>query len=165
MTKRIALAQPTLKCFECRVDGHDDPGYQHAKSAGAARAEYWRYLTDCCPDLTLMQIKVRRAPERDMHFPSMPAEAADLDDGDRAAILHAFGGGRHIAADRWGYRDHYCCAADDETMVGLVARGLMTGPHGVEPDGGTGAWVGAFFHLTDLGKATARAIIGQRELA
>ena len=46
-----------------------------------------------------------------------------------------------------------------------MRRGLITGPHGVEKDGGTGMWVGAFFYLTDKGKVAARALIGEREAA
>lgn len=156
---------PTLKGFECRVDGYDDPAYVVAITASKARASYWRDLLDCCPDLTLMEIRVRRAPSHDMEFPDLPADLADLNPREREVVVHTFGGGRHLRPDQWGYRDHYCGAPCDPILNGLVARGLMTGPHGVEKDGGTGKWVGAFFYLTDKGKTVARALIGQREAA
>ena len=156
---------PTLKGFECRVDGYDDPAYVVAPTASKARASYWRDLLDCCPDITLMEIKVRRAPSHDMAFPDLPADASDLNSREREIILHTHGGGSHVQPDQWGHRNHYCCAPGEPILNGLVRRGLMTGPHGVEPDGGTGMWVGAFFYLTDAGKTVARALIGQREAA
>jgi hypothetical protein len=156
---------PTLKGFECRVDGFDDPAYIVAPTASKARASYWRDLRDCCPDITMMEIKVRRAPAHDMTFPDLPAEASDLNSREREIIVHTFGGGGHIRPEQWGYRDHYCGDPSDPILNGLVARGLMSGPHGVDKAGDTGMWVGAFFCLTDKGKTVARALIGQREAA
>lgn len=155
---------PTLRGYECRVKGYDDqPGYRVAATASKARAQYWRDLSDCCPDLTLMDISVRRAPGHDITFPDLSPEHSDLSQRGREVILHTFGGGSHIRPDQWGYRNHYCAAPQDPILNDLVARGLMTGPHGVENDGGTGMWVGAFWYLTDAGKGVARALIGQRE--
>lgn len=156
---------PTLKGFECRVRGFDEPAYIVAKTASKARADCWRYLGDCCPDLKLMDISVRRAPSHDVTFPDLSPDAADLGVQEREIILHTFGGGSHIRPEQWGYRNHYCCAPDEPILNGLVTRGLMTGPHGVRPDGSTGIWSGAFFYLTDKGKIVARALIGQREAA
>ena len=156
---------PTLKGFECRVDGYDDPAYVVAPTASKARASYWRDLLDCGPDITLMEIKVRRAPSHDMVFPDLPADLSDLNSREREIVVHTFGGGSHLRPDQWGYRDHYCGAPGEPILNALVRRGLMTGPHGVEPDGSTGMWVGAFFYLTDKGKTVARALIGMREAA
>jgi hypothetical protein len=112
-----------------------------------------------------MDISARRAPWRDMTFPDLCADETDLDARQRDIILHAYGGGSHIQPEKWGYRHHYCCAPSDPVLLSLVARDLMTGPHGVEPDQSTGIWCGAFFYLTDKGKMTARALIGEREAA
>jgi len=98
-------------------------------------------------------------------FPDLPPDASDMNEREREIILHTFGGGSHIQPDKWGYRNHYCCAPGEPILNGLVARGLMTGPHGVEQNGDTGMWSGAFFYLTDKGKMVARALIGQREAA
>lgn len=155
----------TLKGYECRVKGCDEPAYRVAATASKARADYWRYLGDCCPDLRIMDISVRRAPSHDVTFPDIPADAADLCQREREIILHTFGGGSHVQPHQWGYRNHYCGSPTDKMLLGIVERGLMTGPHGVEPDGGTGMWVGAFFYLTDKGKTLARALIGERERA
>lgn len=157
---------PTLKVYACWLKGYEhEPTYRIAKTASKARADYWRYLGDCCPDLKIMDVHVRRAPHHDVALPDVPADVADLTVADRDVILHTFGGGSHIQPDKWGYRNHYCCAPDDPLLNGLVLRGMMTGPHGVKPDGSTGMWVGAFFYLTDAGKTVARALIGQREAA
>lgn len=154
---------PTLKGFECRVKGFDEPSFRVATTASKARADYWRFLGDCCPDLKIMDISVRRAPSHDVTFPDLSDDEAKLSARERDIILHTFGGGSHLRPEQWGYRNHYCCAPNEPILNGLVARGLMTGPHGVEPDGGTGMWSGAFFYLTDKGKHAARALIGARE--
>lgn len=157
---------PTLKAFECTIRGWRDcePAYRLAATASKARADYWRYLSDCCPDLKIMDINVRRAPGRDMTFPDLPA-GCSVKERERDIILHAFGGGCHIQPEQWGYRDHYCCAPNEPVLNSLVALGLMTGPHGVDKNGDTPGWAGAFFYLTDKGKIVARALIGQREAA
>lgn len=156
---------PTLKAFSCWISGNEDePSIRIAATASKARASYWRYLSDCCPDLKIHQVYVRRAPAHDIELPDMP-ESVDLSERERDIILHTFGGGSHVQPGQWGYRNHYCCSPSEPILNGLVARGLMTGPHGVEPDGGTGIWCGAFFYLTDAGKTVARALIGQREAA
>ncbi len=156
---------PVLKCFECRIRGCDEPAYRVAKTASKARADYWRYLLDCCPDLKIMDVSVRRAPSHDVTFPSLPTDAADLGPRAREIIVHTFGGGSHIQPEKWGYRNHYCCAPNEPVLNDLVTRGLMTGPHGVQPDGTTGIWSGAFCDRTDKGKVVARALIGEREAA
>lgn len=156
---------PTLKGFECRVRGHDEPAYRVATTASKARADYWRYLGDCCPDLQLMDISVRRAPSHDVTFPDVPSEYANLSDRERDVILHTFGGGSHIQPDQWGTRNHYCCAPTEPLMLGLVAKGIMRGPYGVDKGGDTPGWTGAFFYLTDRGQTVARALIGVREAA
>lgn len=155
---------PTLKGYACWINGNEDePSYRVATTASKARADYWRYLGDCCPDLKIMDVHVRRAPGHDMVFPDLPADASDINKRERDVILHTFGGGSHIQPEQWGYRNSYCCDPKEPTLNGLVARGLMTGPHGMDREGGTGMWVGAFFFLTDAGKHVARALIGERE--
>lgn len=157
---------PTLKGYACWIEGYEhDPAYQVATKASKARAAYWRDLRDVCPDLKIFEVHVRRAPSHDVTFPDLPADACDISDRERDIILHTFGGGSHIQPHQWGYRNHYCCAPGEPILNGLVARGLMTGPHGADKNGDTGMWVGAFFYLTDKGKMVARALIGQREAA
>ncbi len=155
-----------LKGYACWLNGYEyEPTYRIATTASKARADYWRYLGDCCPDLKIMDVHVRRAPSHDVTFPDMPSDVSDIDVRDRDVIVHMFGGGSHIQPDKWGYRNHYCGDPKDPALLDLVDRGLITGPHGVEKDGSTGMWIGAFFYLTDKGKHVARALIGQREAA
>lgn len=153
-----------LKGYACWISGNEDePSIQVAATASKARAAYWRYLSDCCPDLKIHEVSVRRSPAHDVVFPEMPSAASDLTTAEADVVLHTYGGGSHVRHDQWGYRNHYCCSADHPVLNKLVSRGLMTGPHGVQPDGCTGMWVGAFFYLTDEGKVAARALIGARE--
>lgn len=155
-----------LKGYACWIGGYEnEPSVQHATTASKARAAYWRYLADCCPDLKIHEVRVRRSPAHDVSFPDLPQSAANLTADELNAVLHAYGGGSHVRHDQRGYRNHYCCAPDHPTLNKLVARGLMTGPHSVDTNGSTGKWVSAFFYLTDEGKVAARALIGARDAA
>jgi len=154
---------PTLKAFECRVRGFDESSTWWAATASKARAQYWRFLQDPCPDLKFADISVKRAPGQDIVFPDLPDVAENLDDEDRDTILHAFGGSSHKRVEHWGTRNHYCCDPKDTRLNRLVSLGLFRGPKGVDANGDTPGWVGAFFYLTDEGKTVARALIGARE--
>lgn len=153
-----------LKGFACWIAGNEDePSIEVAETSSKARAAYWRYLSDCYPDLKIHQVGVRRSPAHDMTFPDLPSAASGLDQRARDIVVHMYGGGSHIRPEQWGYRDHYCGAADHPVLTDLVHRGLATGPHGGDGKGGTGMWVGAFFYLTAEGKTAARSLIGERE--
>jgi hypothetical protein len=156
---------PTLKGYDCYLDGYQEPHVAVARSASKARYVAYLALSDYCPDLRITEIKVRRNPGADMSFPDVPDVNEHLDDRDRETILNAFGGGRHIAPHEWGYRDYQCLSPKDERINRLSALGLFQGPCGVDANGDTPGWCGAFWYLTDDGKALARALIGQREAA
>lgn len=155
---------PTLKAFECWISGNEDePEIRLASTASKARAAYWRYLGDCCPDLKIHEVRVRRAPSHDMTFPDVPSDVVALSERERDILLHTFGCGAHIQPDQWGFRNHYCCDPKEPMLNKLVGMGLMTGPHGVDEAGQTPGWVGGFFYLTDAGKTAAWSLIGARE--
>lgn len=156
---------PTLKAYACRLGTNDYESTEYAATASKARYAYLLRIQDPYPDATFKDVAVRRDRPRDMKLPDLPTVAATLDASDREVILHAFGGGSHKRPQDWGYRDHYCCQPTDERLTRLVSLGVFRGPHGVDKDGSTPGWVGAFFYLTKDGKDLARAIIGQREAA
>lgn len=156
---------PTLKAFACKLRGFDEETIRYAATAGNARYDFLLYVQDPYPDATFKDVSVRRAIGRDMVLPELPAVAASLDVRDKEIIEHSFGGGRHIQPSQWGYRNHYCCSPKDERLSRLVSLGLFRGPCGVDANGDTPGWVGAFYYLTDEGKTVARALIGQREAA
>lgn len=46
--------------FECRVTGDEHGSIINERSAGRARYQYWLDVRDCCPDLRLIDIRVRK---------------------------------------------------------------------------------------------------------
>lgn len=87
-----------------------------------------------------------------------------MDSREHEIILNAYGGGRHIRPEQWGYRDYQCVSPTDPTLIRLRELGIFSGPHGVDAAGETPGWCGAFWYLTDEGKELARALIGAREI-
>lgn len=156
---------PTLKGFACRLRGFDDETIVHAATASKARYSFLSDVQDAFDTATFKDVSVRRSPGSDIAFPDLPSVADKLDVRDREIVLHAFGGGTHKRAKDWGYRDHYCTDPKDERLNNLVTLGVFRGPCGVDANGDTPGWVGAFYYLTDDGKALARALIGAREAA
>lgn len=154
---------PVLKAFNCQVEGYDEPSIYHARTASKARAAAWRDIGEFTNGIKFSDITVRRAPAHDLTFPALPPNAATLDWQDKRIIEHAFGGGIDIRPSQWGYRDHYCCDPNEERLLKLVELGIFAGPYGVNEKGETPGFCGAFFYLTDAGKETARAFIGERE--
>lgn len=152
---------PTLKAYEYSVPGYDGLGCVMGQTASKARYKAWIGIDSDCIKLT--DLRVRRAPDKDMKFPDLPSVNDELSDRDREIILNAFGGGSHIDPQQWGYRDHQCLSPTDQTMARFIKLGLFRGPYGVDASGDTPGWVGAFYYLTDDGKELARALIGQRE--
>jgi hypothetical protein len=81
-----------------------------------------------------------------------------------------------MRARRWSDHDHYMgpfTYAHDRrgyrplalvlSSADLVSLGLFRGPYGVDANGDTPGWCGAFYYLTEDGKQLARALIGARE--
>lgn len=154
---------PNLKAFACRLRGCDDESIEYAATASKARYSFLLRIRDSYDAARFSDVSVRRAAESDMRLPELPAIAGELDKRDHEIVLHAFGGGSHVRPDKWGYRDHYCTAPADERLNRLASLGLFHGPHGANAAGETPGWIGAFFYLTDAGKALAQALIGARE--
>lgn len=152
------LAPRIMKAWRCEYGGYDE--IVHAATASKARAQRWRNLSDCCPDIRFQDIRVTRAAAHDVRLPNELAICAQLSHEERHRILHAYGfSNRPSDPKSWGYRDHYCTAPDCEVMAHLVTLGLFRGPYGVDDKGGTRGWVGAFWYLTDAGKEAARSMI------
>lgn len=155
---------PTLKAYECRLRGFDEPSIIYAATAGSARYSFLLRVRDPYPSATFADVRVRRSSGRDMAMPAMPEVNQALNDREREIVLHSFGGGSHVQPERWGYRNHYCVAPHDPVLNRLRDLGLFRGPCGVDKEGDTPGWVGAFWYLTDAGKELARALIAEREV-
>jgi hypothetical protein len=154
-----------LKGFACQLRGFDGEEIVHALDASKARYTFLLRVQDPYPSAKFSDVRVRRSPTHDLAFPELPPVGRTLDAAERDVVLHAFGGGTHKRPTDWGNRDHFCTAPGDERLNRLVSLGLFRGPFGVSPSGDTPGWTGAFFYLTGNGKALARALIGERELA
>jgi hypothetical protein len=153
----------TLKAFACTLRGFDDEDIVHARDASKARYAFLLRVGDAYPTASFRDVRVRRSAAQDMVFPALPPVNERLDERDREIVMHAFGGGSHKRPVDWGHRNHYCTAPSDKRLNNLVALGVFRGPCGVDANGETPGWVGAFFYLTDSGKELARALIGVRE--
>lgn len=153
----------TLKGFACRLSGCDGVDIVHAQSASKARYTFLLRIWDSYEDATFSDVSVRRSPTDDMTFPDLPPVNDRLEARDREVVLHAFGGCSHKRPTGWGHRNHYCTSPTDDRLNNLVTLGIFRGPFGVDENGGTPGWIGAFYYLTDDGEALARALIGARE--
>lgn len=52
-------ADPPLRCFACRIKGHDHETRVHERTPGRAKASYFNHARDCLPDLRYTEIRVR----------------------------------------------------------------------------------------------------------
>ncbi len=128
----------------------------YAETAPKARYRAWSSWSDCYPDLSIIDVHVRRARHRDVILPHPHRLVAELTAKQRGMVSHAFGCDRHGN----GYRDHYCTSPADRDMLHLAWElGLFDGPFGEKAYGDTGIWGGAFFYLTELGKEVAASML------
>ena len=148
----------TMKAWRCEYGS--DHVIIHAPTASKARAQRWRELRDCCPDIGFHEIRVVRAAHDDVHLPDEHPIATQLSHEERGRILHAHGySNRPGRPEDWGYRNHYCTAPDCTVMAHMTTLGIFRGPAGVDKSGDTPGWSGAFWYLTDLGEHVARSLI------
>lgn len=130
----------------------------HAATASKARYEAYILLSDCCPEIEFSQLRVLRNAAADITLPDEHPLVATLSKEERHIIAHAYGSdGRQPS--KWGYRNHYCTNPKNETLNKLTGLGLFRGPCGVNENGETPGWSGAFFYLTDLGEQVALSMI------
>jgi hypothetical protein len=142
------------KAWRVRVTWSDDADIVYAASAGKARYELKLRLGDCYPDLQFKQIAASRAKDCDRYLPTPHRLVAELSEQERGIILHAFGA--TYRRPEVGYRNHYCTAPGDLTLLRLTFElGLFRGPYGEQAYGQSPGWIGAFFYLTELGKHVA----------
>lgn len=134
----------------------DESDIVYAATAGKARYQAFLNIQDCFPDITIMQISVKRAAYADKILPDEHWIVADLTPEQRHMVTHAFGQDRHGN----GYRDHYCTTPSDLNALKLSWElGIFSGPFGEKAHGETPGWVGAFFYLTEFGKHVAASML------
>lgn len=139
------------KAWEVRVRGYDQPCIYFAPTAGKARADAWRSLSDVS-DVRIVDVTARRAPWRDVRLPARDPLADQLTDDERHCLLHAFGGnGDPIKA---GNRDYFYTRRDDPPLVALASHGLMQPMEGDKWGEGM-----TYFVLTDAGKRVALSLV------
>lgn len=101
-------------------------------------------------------MRIHRAPASDIHLPEPHRLLSDLDEKDRSIITHSFG----VQGNKHGWRGHFCTCPSNRRLLRLAWEfGLFSGPHGEKAYGETPGWAGAFFYLTDLGKAVALSMV------
>ena len=138
------------KAWEVRIKGYDDPGYYFAPTAGNARMKAWRSLE--CGDIRVVDITVRRAPERDVKLPPRDPVADRLSEDETHCLLHSFGA---TCGDvtKAGYRDYFYTRRDDPPLVALAEYGLMKPTPGDQWGENM-----TYFVLTDAGKRVALSL-------
>ena len=139
------------KAWEVSVRGYDQPVFYFAATAGKARIEAWRDLSDCS-ELRIVDVVARRASYRDVKLPIRDPIADLLSAKESHCLLHAFGGNDNPI--KAGYRDYFYTQRDDPTLVALTERGLM------EPMAGD-QWGEnmTYFVMTKEGKRVALSMI------
>lgn len=137
------------KAWEVRVRGYDEAATIFAPTAGKARMDAWRSLSDC-GTIALIDIRVRRAPSRDVLLPVRDPLADLLSDDERHCLLHAFGGNADPL--KAGYRCHFYTRRDDPPLVSLTNHGLMT-----PTECGQDEFI--YFLLTEMGKRVALSLV------
>ena len=101
-------------------DSHPD-NIEFGPSAGKVRYQVWLSATEC-RDFPITDIRVRRAPERDVFLPQEHPIVQDLSKDEIHCLLHAYGG----TGRRSGNRDYFYTHQGDLPLVRLVEMGLMT---------------------------------------
>lgn len=145
------------KAWEVFARGADGSDICHAPTASKARYQKFLDWRDCWPDLTLMDITVRRAAYADIKLPEAHRLVQELSPVERQLIGHSFGS----ASREPGYRGHYCAGVMEPPLLRLTFEmGIFDGPFGNEDEyGNCVGWAGQFFYLTDLGRDVARSML------
>lgn len=148
------------KAWRLKHEDYDDPAIVFAMSRNAAKASVFRDMVEYGGTTFGRAIDglewIRRAPELDVHLPEPHRLLADLTEDERDIVLHSFG----CQGTKHGWREHFCTAPGDLQLLRLSWEfGLFSGPHGEKAYGETPGWSGAFFCLTDLGKAVALSMV------
>lgn len=145
------------KAWEIFVKGlqHDRAIY-FAPTASKARYQGYLSAREAYDTIKLTDVRVIRAADRDVALPEPEPILADLSEDERHCLLHSFGAN---SGDPYkaGYRDYFYTREDDAPLVGLVARGLMTGPH--KPHASMASGDMAYFYLNDAGKRAALSAV------
>lgn len=144
------------KAWETKVSGFDGMDIVYAETRSRARYLKLLEIRDCFDDVTFRDIGVRRAVYADRELPERHWLADQLTPRQQGVLLHAYG----ADSRRPGYRDHFCTAPGNVELLRLSWEfGLFNGPHGERGYGETGAWSGAFFYLTELGRQVAASML------
>lgn len=146
------------KAWAARPSWSDEGDIFYAPTASKARYRALLEWSDVFPDLTIMDIRVRRASYRDHELPAEHRLVAELSPVERHFIEHAFGSSSRSP----GYRDHYCVGSIIEVpLLRLTFElGIFDGPYGrMDEFDNVSGWAGQFFYLTDLGKQVARSML------
>lgn len=139
------------KAWVMRLQGYEFEVIRYAETASKARYAAYLDWSESFPDLTIMRISAKRAAHADVTLPAEHRLVADLTDEQRDIVSHAVGNGP---------RAHFCTDPGDLDMLRLAWEfGLFDGPYGEREYGRTPGWVGAFFYLTDLGRAVAASMV------
>ena len=125
----------------------------YAPSAGRARMDTFRTLSDVWSEVRVVDIVVRRAAERDVRLPDRDPIADQLSDAERNCLLHAFGADQGDPT-KAGYRDYFYTRRDDPPLVALTDRSLMAPMSGDK-------WGKdmTYFVLTSEGKRVAESLL------
>lgn len=144
------------KGFWCLFPGYEWTEADAVECFYAETPSKARYKAFRCWDMErgeLHKIRVRRAKERDLLAPEPLPVISDLTDRQQSIIAHS--NGNDAGRDQAGYRNHYCCRANDADLLALVGEGLMEGPirRGHLGEGQ------AYFFLNQLGKQAALSML------
>lgn len=146
------------KAWRVEVDGYDHHTIVHAPTASRAKGTTLLDLTEVGWEAgpAFRAMRVRRSPGHDLHLPDEHRLVADLSPQERAIVMHAYGANSRSH----GHRNHFCTDPGNLTLLRLAWEfGLFSGPRGETAYGETPNWAGAFFFLTDLGKAVALSMV------
>lgn len=125
----------------------------YAATAGKARMDAWRGLSDIVSSIRIVDVVVRRHACQDHLLPPRDPVIDHLNAEELHCLLHAHGAdcGDPVRA---GYRDYFYAERTNPFMVGLTEKGLMSPmPGDAYGEGMT------YFVLTYAGKHAARSVI------
>lgn len=139
------------KAWRVSVKGYDGENAYFAHTAGHARMDCWRAMD--CERGRIIDIRVRRWPEKDQKLPEKDPIADTLSTEESGILVHAFGLNEY---EPWksGYRDYFFTSSKNEILLGLVKKGLMH-------PGKAPCWedMNVYFRLTALGKHVALSLV------
>jgi hypothetical protein len=147
----------TRKAYAIRFKGRDDDRISivHAPSAGKARADLYRDLSDVYSwswhEFVTEIESCRRSPADDITLPERHPLAELVAPELIDMAVHAYGG----RSAKAGYRDHYFTSLDDWRMKACVYHGLFERGNTFKRRGSHDKH-DAYFILTSLGTNVAR---------